>query len=57
MFTLAGGELTANLKMRRRNIEQNFAPALDELNRHIDNAAGAPFETQSKDGLVLFLSL
>ena len=43
--------------MRRRNIEQNFAPALDELNRHIDNAAGAPFETQSKDGLVLFLSL
>ncbi|WP_294259086.1 long-chain fatty acid--CoA ligase [Propionivibrio sp.] len=57
MFTLAGGELTANLKMRRRNIEQNFSSVLDELNMHIDKAAGAPFETLSKDGLVLFLSL
>lgn len=57
MFTIAGGELTANLKMRRRNIEKNFSPILDELCRHIDNAAGAPFETQSKDGLVLFFSL
>lgn len=57
MFTLAGGELTANLKMRRRNIEQNFSSVLDELNMHLDNAAGAPFENQSKDGLVLFLSL
>lgn len=57
MFTVAGGELTANLKMRRRNIEKNFSPMLDELCRHIDNAAGAPFATQSKDGLVLFFSL
>lgn len=57
MFTLDGGELTANLKMRRRNIEQNYSPILVELNRHIDNAADASFETPSKDGLVLFLSL
>lgn len=57
MFTIAGGELTANLKMRRNNIEKNFAPVLNELCLHIDKAAGAPFETQSKDGLVLFFSL
>lgn len=57
MFTLAGGELTANLKMRRRHIEKNFSSVLAELHRHIDDAAGTPFETPSKDGLVLFLSL
>lgn len=57
MFTIAGGELTANLKMRRNNIEKNFSPVLNELCLHIDKAAGAPFETQSKDGLVLFFSL
>lgn len=56
-FTIAGGELTANLKMRRQAIEKNFAAALTELCAHIDKAAGAPFETQSKDGLVLFFSL
>ena len=57
MFTIAGGELTANLKMRRRTIEQNFSAALKELCGHIDRAAGTPFETNSKDGLVLFFSL
>ena len=57
MFSIAGGELTANLKMRRRNIEINYSAVLNELCAHIDSAAGAPFETQSKDGLVLFLSL
>lgn len=57
MFTIAGGELTANLKMRRRTIAQNFSAVLDELCRHLDSAAGAPFEVCSEDGLVLFLSL
>jgi long-chain acyl-CoA synthetase len=57
MLTIASGELTANLKMRRRTIEQNFSAVLDELCRHIDAAAGTPFETHSKDSLVLFFSL
>ena len=57
MFTIAGGELTANLKMRRRAIEANFAEILGELCRHLDDAAGAPFEVRSDDGQVLFLSL
>ena len=57
MFTIAGGELTANLKMRRRAIEASFAEILGELCRHLDDAAGAPFEVSSDDGQVLFLSL
>ena len=66
MFTIAGGELTANLKLRRRTIEASFAEVLDELCWHIDNSAGTPFEEcgeanpfggRSDDGQVLFLSL
>lgn len=57
LFTIAGGELTANLKMRRRAVEQNFAAPLDELCQHVDQAAGAPFEVSSDDGQMLFLSL
>ncbi|WP_301101801.1 AMP-binding protein [Propionivibrio sp.] len=56
-LTIAGGELTANLKLRRGTIEKNFSSALNELCMTIDNAAGAPFEAQSKDGRVLFFSL
>ena len=56
-FTIAGGELTTNLKMRRRNIETNFSTVLSDLELHIDKAAGAPFEIQSKDGLALFISV
>jgi long-chain acyl-CoA synthetase len=66
MFTIAGGELTANLKMRRRAIEINYASILNELCAHLDQAAGAPFERdgeantlrgQNQDGRVLFFSL
>ena len=56
-FTVAGGELTANLKMRRRNIETNYAPLLRDLESHLDNAAGGIFESQSADGHVLLISL
>jgi long-chain acyl-CoA synthetase len=55
--TIAGGELTANLKMRRRIIEDNYAQILDELHMRLDKAAGAPFEAHSKDGLTLFVGL
>jgi long-chain acyl-CoA synthetase len=57
MFTIAGGELTPNLKMRRRGIEKNYSSVLSELCEHIDISAGAPFETLSKDRLTIFFSL
>ena len=66
LFTIAAGELTANLKLRRRTIEANFGEVLGELCGHLDHAAGAPFEVcgeanplggQGEDGQVLFLSL
>lgn len=56
-FTIAGGELTANLKLRRNVIARNLAPLLDALCAHIDGAAGQPFEAASADGLTLYLSL
>jgi len=57
MPTIAGGELTANLKLRRRTIENNYGEMLNELCMHLDAAAGAPFKIYSKDGLVLFIGL
>ena len=57
MPTIAGGELTANLKMRRRVIEISYATILNELHRRLDEAAGAPFDAHSKDGLTLFIGL
>ena len=56
-FTIAGGELTANLKLRRRVIARNFAPLLDELHAHIDGAAGQSFAVPRADGLTFYLSL
>jgi long-chain acyl-CoA synthetase len=55
--TIAGGELTANLKMRRRVIEDNYSAILNELHLRLDKAAGAPFDAHSKDGLTLFVGL
>jgi len=57
MPTITGGELTANLKLRRRTIENNYREMLNELCMHLDAAAGAPFKIYSKDGLVLFIGL
>ena len=56
-FTIAGGELTANLKLRRNAIARNFAPLLDALCAHIDGAAGQPFAVPSADGQTFYLSL
>lgn len=56
-FTIAGGELTANLKLRRQTIARSFSGQLDELHAHIDAAAGQPFERLAADGLTLYLSL
>ena len=57
VFSIASGELTANLKLRRRTIALNFAQQLDALCAHIDAAAGQPFAATSDDGLTLYLSL
>jgi len=56
-LTIAGGELTANLKLRRLNIEAKYAKVLSALYSHIDAAVGTRFEAQSDDGLYLFCSL
>ena len=37
-FSLENGELTANLKLRRRNIEERLAPVLDKLYASIETA-------------------
>ena len=56
-FTIAGGELTANLKLRRNAIARSFAPLLETLCAHIDGAAGQPFAVPSADGQTFYLSL
>ena len=48
-LTIGGGELTANLKLRRHVIETSHAPGLQELYAHIDGAHGARFEAWSAD--------
>jgi len=48
-LTIGGGELTANLKLRRHAIEASHALGLQELYAHIDGAHGARFEAWSAD--------
>lgn len=56
-LTIAGGELTANLKLRRLNIEAKYAKVLNTLYSQLDAAAGARIVAQSDDGLYFFCSL
>ena len=49
LLSIANGELTTNLKLRRRSIETTHAPLLQELYRHLDTAAGQPFTAWSED--------
>jgi long-chain acyl-CoA synthetase len=47
-FTIEGGELTSNLKLRRRFAEAKYGPALDRAYRRLTNSRrlrGAPRET------------
>lgn len=57
MPTIAGGELTANLKVRRSIIEDRFAPILAELNTRLDESQGVAFDAQGADGQSRFISL
>lgn len=56
-MTISGGELTANLKLRRRAIEASYADTLEDLYRQLDAAGGQPFETLSNDKHLIFCSL
>ena len=57
MPTIAGGELTANLKMRRSIIEDRYAPILAELHARLDEAGGVAFDVLGPDGLTRIISL
>ena len=56
-FSITGGELTSNLKMRRANIEKSYAALLDELSARVDAADGTPFAAPSRDSTTLLISL
>lgn len=55
-LTIAGGELTANLKLRRQVIEKRHASALHDLYAQIDSAKGMPFEAWSHDRQTFYCS-
>lgn len=55
-FTIEGGELTPNLKLRRQVIEVTFAAALDELYRSLEAAKGIAIERVLGDGKTLLCS-
>lgn len=53
-LTIAGGELTSNLKLRRHVIESRYASALQTLYAHLDAADGARFEAWNVDRRLFF---
>ncbi len=56
VLTIAGGELTANLKLRRHVIEARYASLLQELYAHIDAAHGSHFEAWRADRQTFYCS-
>ncbi len=56
-FSVAGGQITPNLKVRRRQVEADFGSVLDELFTVIGQAAGAPVCIAKEDGTLWLLSL
>ena len=55
-LTIEGGELTANLKLRRQVIEAKKAAALSALFARIDGAPGASFEAWAEDNRAFYCS-
>ncbi|MEF8702762.1 MAG: AMP-binding protein [Candidatus Accumulibacter sp. UW26] len=53
-LTIAGGELTSNLKLRRHVIESRYASSLQTLYAHLDAADGARFEAWNVDRRLFF---
>ncbi len=56
-FTISGGELTSNLKLRRAAIAARHGELIGELAARHDASAGTPFNAASGDGLALLISL
>jgi long-chain acyl-CoA synthetase len=56
-LSIAGGELTPNLKLRRNNIGARYAPVLGELYARMDAASGSLFAVRSGDGLACLCNL
>jgi long-chain acyl-CoA synthetase len=56
-FTIAGGELTSNLKLRRGAIELAYRDLLAELYQCLDSANGTPFQLERAQGQVVLCSL
>lgn len=57
VMTIDGGELTANLKLRRRNIEAKYSAQIDRLYQLLAEKPGASFELLAEDGSLLYCSL
>lgn len=56
-LSVAGGQMTPNLKVRRQQVEADFASVLDELFAAIGRSAGAPICVAKEDGTLWLLSL
>jgi long-chain acyl-CoA synthetase len=56
-LTIDQGDLTGNLKLRRRNIEERYAVDIEELYARLDQAAGVPFAEFTAGGLSIMCSL
>lgn len=56
LLTIADGELTSNLKLRRRTIEATHAPMLADLYTHLDSANGESFAAWSVDRQYFYCS-
>ena len=56
-MSIGGGELTANLKLRRNNVESKYALALEHLYSLLDTNLGSAFASFSSDGIFLYCSL
>jgi long-chain acyl-CoA synthetase len=56
-MTIEGGELTANLKLRRSNVENKYKSALQHLYLLLDENKGSPFFSLSPDRNILYISV
>ena len=56
-FSVQGGELTANLKLRRKTVETAFGDHVEELYRLLGTSGGKPWQVELDQGRVVLCSL
>jgi long-chain acyl-CoA synthetase len=56
-FSVAGGQVTPNLKVRRAQVAADYAGPIDELYAAIGRAAGAPVSISRDEGNLWLLSV